>query len=165
MFNEKDREILTIIQENGRISNAEIARRIDLAPSAVLERVKKLEERGVIKGYVAQLDKRLVGFSVTAFIAIKTSNYGGGADDKLAKIPQVLEVYDIAGEDSYLIKVCVRDTVDLSRLIRKEIRSVPDITSTKTTIVLQTKKESTILPLALNEVETKTQRKTRRKKK
>ena len=69
------------------------------------------------------------------------------------RFPQVLEVYDIAGEDTYMVKVCVRDTVDLSRLIRKEIRTIPDIVSTKTTIVLQTTKETAILPLNLARAE------------
>ncbi len=147
MLEKKDAQILRIIQQNARVSNAEIGRQIKLAPSAVFERLKKLEERGVISGYVAILNKREIGFKVTAFISIKTSNYGGGADDLLAEIPQVLEVYDVAGDDSYLVKVCVKDTEDLSRLIREEIRTIPDIVSTKTTIVLQTTKESTQIPL------------------
>lgn len=147
-----DRQILEILQLNGRESSAEIARQVGLAPSAVIERIKKLEAKGVILSYNAKLDKREVGLSVTAFVAIKTSNYGNGEDELLAKIPQVLEVYDIAGEDSYLIKVCVIDTIDLSRLLREEIRAIPDIVSTKTTIVLQTAKESVILPLNVGEV-------------
>ena len=153
MLDEKDRKILEIIQKNARISNAELGRQVKLAASAVSERLKKLEDRRVILGYETKLDKREVGLSVTAFIAIKTSNYGGGADELLAKIPQVLEVYDIAGEDTYMVKVCIRDTVDLSRLIRKEIRTIPDIVSTKTTIVLQTTKETAILPLNLPRAE------------
>ena len=87
MLDQKDKQILEIIQKNARISTAELGRQVKLAASAVSERLKKLEDRGVILGYETKLDKREVGLSVTAFIAIKTSNYGGGSDEVLAKIP------------------------------------------------------------------------------
>ncbi len=90
MIGEIDLEILNIIQENARISNAEIARQVGLAPSAVLERVRKLEERGVIQGYAAEIDPAQVGFGLTAFVFVRTSDRCGGTDRVLAKIPEVL---------------------------------------------------------------------------
>ena len=101
MINEIDKQILNIIQKDARISNAEIARQVGLAPSAVLERVKKLEERGVIKGFEAKLDAVQLYFGLTAFVAVRTHECCAETDKFLAEIPEVLEVHDVAGEDSY----------------------------------------------------------------
>lgn len=146
-MNDIDREILNIIQQDARISNAEIARQVGLAPSAVLERVKKLEERGIIKGFETKLDAAQLGFGLTAFIAVRTNECCYETDKFLTEIPEVLEVHDVAGEDSYLLKVRVKDTEHLSRLMRERLKNVPNVASTKTTIVLQTIKETNALPL------------------
>ena len=147
MINEIDRKILNIIQQDARIANAEIARQVGLAPSAVLERVKKLEERGVIRGYAAELDAAQLDFGLTAFVAVRTNDCCSETDKFLAEIPEVLEVHDVAGEDSYLLKVRAKSPEDLARLLRERLRNVPNIASTKTTIVLQTIKETTALPI------------------
>ncbi|MBC7796020.1 MAG: Lrp/AsnC family transcriptional regulator [Pyrinomonadaceae bacterium] len=148
MINDIDNQILNIIQTDARISNAEIARQVGLAPSAVLERVKKLEERGIIRGYSTELDAVQVGFGLTAFVAVRTNDCCVETDKFLAAIPEVLEVHDVAGDDSYLLKVRVKNTEDLARLLRERLKNVPSIASTKTTIVLQTIKETTALPIA-----------------
>jgi len=147
MINDIDRQILNIIQTDARIANSEIARQVGLAPSAVLERVKKLEERGVIKGFETKLDAAQLDFGLTAFVAVRTTACGGETDDFLAQIPEVLEVHDVAGEDSYLLKVRVKNTEELALLLREKLKNVPNVSTTKTTIVLQTIKETTALPL------------------
>lgn len=147
MINEIDIKILNIIQQDARISNAEIARQVGLAPSAVLERVRKLEERGVIRGYAAEIDAAQVGFGLTAFVFVRTNECGDGTDQLLAKIPEVLEVHDVAGEDSYLIKVRAKNTEDLALLLREKLKVLTSVLSTRTTVVLQTIKETTALPL------------------
>ncbi len=147
MIDAIDTEILTIIQRDARISNAEIARQIDLAPSAVLERLRKLEDRGVIQGYSTRIDPRQVGMGLTVFISVRTSECGGGVDEALSAIPEVLEVHDVAGEDCYMIKVRTSDTEAHSRLLRDQIKLIPKVVSTKTTVVLQTFKETNALPL------------------
>lgn len=146
MINDIDIKILNIIQEDGRIANAEIARQVGLAPSAVLERLRKLEERGVIRGYAAEIDAAQVGFGLTAFVFVRTS-VCGNLDQTLAQIPEVLEVHDVAGEDCYLLKVRVRNTEELGNLLREKLKAIPEIISTRTTVVLQTIKETTALPL------------------
>jgi len=156
-----DKQILTIMQLDARISNAEIARQIDLAPSAVLERVRKLEERGVIRGYHTDIDPRAVDFGLTVFVAVRTSECGGIAEQELSAIPEVLEVHDVAGEDSYLLKIRTKDTDDLGRLLREKIKPIPNVLGTRTTVVLQTFKESTALPLE-NCSEKKTKRRAAR---
>ena len=147
MIDAIDKEILTIIQRDARISNAEIARQIDLAPSAVLERLRKLEERGVIQGYSTRIDPRQVGLGLTVFVSVRTSECGGGVDEALSAIPEVLEVHDVAGEDCYLIKVRTKDTEALGNLLRERIKLIPKVLGTRTTVVLQTYKETNALPL------------------
>ena len=142
-----DRQILSIVQQDARISNAEIARQIGLAPSAVLERLRKLEERGVIQGYSTRIDPRQVGLGLTVFVSVRTSECGGGVEEALSAIPEVLEVHDVAGEDCCLIKVRTKDTEALGQLLRETIKLIPKVIGTKTTVVLQTFKETNALPL------------------
>lgn len=153
-MNEIDKQILNILQQDARTANAEIARRVGLAPSAILERIKKLEERGVIRGYAAELDATELGYGLTAFVAVRTNECCSETDKFLAEIPEVLEVHDVAGEDSYLLKVRARNPEDLARLLRERLKNVPNVASTKTTIVLQTIKETTALPIERNTEET-----------
>jgi Lrp/AsnC family leucine-responsive transcriptional regulator len=140
-----DRQILTILQNDARTSNAELARRVGLAPSAVLERVRKLEEKNIIRGAHAVLDHRQLEFGLTAFVAVRTSDCGG--EENFVEIPEVLEVHDVAGEDSYLLKIRAKDTEDVGRILREKIKVIPTVLGTRTTVVLQTFKETTVLPL------------------
>jgi Lrp/AsnC family leucine-responsive transcriptional regulator len=147
MIDDIDKQILNIVQSDGRTSNAEIARQVNLAASAVLERIRKLEERGVIRGYSASVAPKAVGFGLTAFVSVRTNECGDGTDLLLAQIPEVLEVHDVAGEDSYLIKVRAADPEDLGVLLKEKIKSIPTVVTTRTTVVLQTVKETMELPL------------------
>ncbi|HEY7862194.1 MAG TPA: Lrp/AsnC family transcriptional regulator [Thermoanaerobaculia bacterium] len=159
MIDTKDIEILTILQENARTSNAEIARRVSLAPSAVFERIRKMEERGVIRGYAVSIDPHVVERALLAFIFVRSRDTVGSlrAAEALAQIPEVLEVHDVAGEDCYLLKVRVRDAEAVGTLLRERIGPIRQISSTRTTIVLETVKETSALPLpapaALDEAE------------
>lgn len=149
MIDEIDAKILTILQEDARTSFADIARRVGMAPSAIHERVRKLEERGVLVGYHARVTPRAVDLPLLAYVFVRSDARPGVADPPrlLAEIPNVLEVHHIAGEDCYLVKVRARDPEDLGRLIRTRFAAVPTIVSTRTTIVLETTKDSTSLPL------------------
>ena len=153
MINDLDRQILTILQKSARTSNAEIARQIGLAPSAVFERIRKLEERGVLRSYGAQVDPRAVGLGLVAFTFVRSNDRPGGVQtaEKLAEIPEVLEVHHVAGEDCFLVKVRAADTESLGRLLRERLGKIGTITSTRTTIVLETVKETVELPIAVEE--------------
>ena len=146
MINEIDKQILNIVQKDAKISNAEIARQVGLAPSAVLERVRKLEERGVIRGYAAEINAAEIGFGLTAFVFVKTS-FCGTIGSVIAEIPEVLEVHDIAGEDCYLLKIRAENTEALGKFFREKLKPLPEIVSTRTTIVLQPIKETIALPI------------------
>jgi Lrp/AsnC family transcriptional regulator, leucine-responsive regulatory protein len=149
MIDDIDREILNILQEDARTTNSEIARQVGLAPSATLERVRKLEARGLIRGYEARLDPKALGWGLLAFVFVRADERLGAeeAEQQLAAIPEVQEVHHVAGEDCYLVKVRVADTAALGRLLREKIGAIPTLRSTRSTIVLETVKESARLPL------------------
>lgn len=144
-----DTQILTVLQDNCRTSNAEIARRVDLAPSAVFERIRKLEEKGVIRGYRADIDPKALDVGQLAFIFIRSNDRPGsdGTAAALAAIPEILEVHHVAGEDCFLAKARAKDAESLGRLLRERLGRIPSITSTRTTIVLEVVKETSALPL------------------
>jgi Lrp/AsnC family transcriptional regulator, leucine-responsive regulatory protein len=149
MIDSIDKEILNIIQRDARISNAEIARQVELAPSAVLERIRKLEDRGIIRGYSADIEPKELGFGLTAIIAVRTSECGAGVGDQLAAIPEVQEVHEVAGDDCFYIKIRAADTESLGVLLREKIKAVPNVVNTRTTVVLKTFKEGNLLPIEL----------------
>ena len=149
MINEIDKKILNILQKNSRTSNVEIARQVGLAQSATLERIRKLEERGVIKGYGVQLDGQAVGLGLLAFVFIRTEEMCGEekVTRQLANLPEVLELHHVAGEDCFLVKVRTANTEMLGRLLREKFGTIKGVRTTRTTIVLNTSKETTALPL------------------
>lgn len=149
MIDDLDLKILGILQADGRTSHAELARQVGLAASAVHERVKKLEERGIVRGYSARLDPEALGKRLLAFVFLRAEDDGGSNEVALAlaRIPEVLEVHHVAGEDCYLAKVRTADTESLGRLIRERFRAIPQVHSTRSTIVLETVKEDLALPL------------------
>lgn len=148
-LDEIDLQILSLKQADASVSNADLARQIGMAPSAALERVKKLEQKGVIQQYTARLNADLLGLRLLAFVFIKSSEGPGNATvaKQLAKIPDVLELHHIAGDDCYLLKVRASDPQSLIRLMREKMGKIPGILSTKTTIVLETLKETNQLPV------------------
>ena len=149
MIDTTDREILKILQQNARVSNAEIARQVRMAPSAILERIRKLEARGVIKGYEVRIDPEALGLNLLAYIMVRTKDSGGElhTGEALARIEEVQEVHHIAGEDCFLVKARVRDARALGRLLRERFASGGGISTTRTTIVLETLHETTRLPI------------------
>jgi Lrp/AsnC family transcriptional regulator, leucine-responsive regulatory protein len=148
-MNEIDRQILSILQEDARVTNVEMARRVGLAPSAVLERVRKLEARGLVRGYEARLDAAALGQGLLAFMFVQSDERVGSGETgaALSAVPGVQEVHHVAGEDCYLVKVRVADAAELGRLLRDRIGTIPSVRSTRTTIVLETVKETTAVRL------------------
>ena len=144
-----DALILDKLQDNARETQAEIARAVGLAPSAVLERVRKLEARRIIRGYSADLDPVVLDRAMLAFVAVRSVE--GPSDDsvsrQLSQLPEVLEVHHVAGDDCYLIKVRTKDAEALGVLLRTTIGRIPGVRSTRTTIVLETVKETSRLPI------------------
>ncbi len=148
-----DLKILTLLQPNSYLSNVELAKKLGMAPSAVLERVKKLEQREIITGYPTRINPEALNLNLLAFIFIKSSEGPGNATvaKQLAKFPEILELHHIAGEDCYIAKVRAKDPLSLVQFMRERFSKVKGITNTKTTIVLQTVKEDNHLPISKRE--------------
>jgi Lrp/AsnC family leucine-responsive transcriptional regulator len=151
MIDEIDRQILALLQEDARLSNAALAEKVGSTSSTVHERVKKLERRGIIKGYVAVVDPQLVGKTITAFIRLTVGLTAQGYMESKNGVmeiclsePNVLECHGVAGEDCYILKVRVANPQELEKLIER-IRTKAQISRTITSIVLSTIKETTAL--------------------
>ena len=139
-----DLEILQILQKKARIPNVEVARTIGMAPSAVLERIKKLEAKGIIEGYEVRLNSNQFNCAMIAFIQLKIAPISSLSQtaQHLAQIDQVQEVHHLAGEDCLMIKLRIADNEELESILRRKISTLKDITETKTLIAISTYKES-----------------------
>ena len=143
-----DAKLLTILQQEGDTSKAELARQVDLTPPAVLERLKKLRERGLLRATTAVLDPELLGYSCLAFVQVQTDpRETDRVAQALAGVVGVQEVHHVAGEDCLFVKVRCTDTRSLSKLLRESFHGCPGVRSTRSTIVLETVKETSSLPI------------------
>ena len=145
-----DHRILHALQDDARTTQSEIASQVGLSQPGVADRIRKLEERGVIRGYAVQLDPRKLGHDVRAFIGvgIEHPKHHDAFCKKMLGLPEVLECHRVAGQDSYLLKVMTHSTETLDRLISDFIRRTPGVTRTQTTIVLSSAKEGARVPLS-----------------
>ncbi|MEA2505420.1 MAG: Lrp/AsnC family transcriptional regulator, leucine-responsive regulatory protein [Actinomycetota bacterium] len=140
-----DREILRLLRQDGRMSVASIAKEVGLSGPSVHERIKKLEQRGIIAGYTAILEPRLLNRPHVAFVMVTLAEGNEFAIDdpivaRICDEPDVLEFHRIAGEDCYLIKVRSATNKELEELLRR-IRKIRGVARTRTTIVLSTELE------------------------
>ncbi len=144
-----DLHILNILQEKARIPNVEVARRIGMAPSAVLERIKKLEAQDIIQGYEVRLNPEMFDCAMIAFIQIKVDPPDRLADTGrlLAGIDQIQEVHHLAGEDCLMVKMRVSDNTQLETILRTRITPLDHIKDTRTLIALSTYKENAKIQL------------------
>jgi Lrp/AsnC family transcriptional regulator, leucine-responsive regulatory protein len=152
-LDETDRSILHLLQENARISNAEIGRRIGIVSSAVYQRLRRLEEERVVLHYDCVLNARELDLGLVVFIKVQASEAFAEHDTgaQLAALPHVLEVHRLVGEPCFILKARVRDTDALAALLEDEIGGIPSIGSTRTSIVMRTLKETTQLPLRMGD--------------
>jgi Lrp/AsnC family leucine-responsive transcriptional regulator len=140
-----DHSILDLLQRDGRATQLEISRTVGLSQPAVAERIRKLEERGVITSYTARVDAKKLGKDITAFIGVTIEHpkYFEGFAKKVAAMPEILEAHRVAGQDSYILKVKTANTRTLDQLLVETLRTIAGVTRTNTTIVLSSIKEET----------------------
>lgn len=133
-----DRKIITLLARDGRMSFTDLARSTGLSVSAVHQRVRRLEQRGVIRGFGAQLDSDVIGLPLTAFVSIKPIDPAAPDDapERLADLEAIEACHSVAGEESYILKVRVASPGELETLLQ-QIRSAANV-STRTTVVLST---------------------------
>ncbi len=149
MIDELDKKILKILQEDARIPNSDIAKKIGIVPSATAERIKKLVQRGIISGYDVRLNAKSIQLGLVAFVFVRADEPVNTCSTalELAALPEVLEIHNIAGEDCYLLKVRIRDTEALGQFLRDKVGSIATVRNTRTVIALETFKENGPLPL------------------
>ncbi len=147
-----DHRILQAIQDNARISNVDLARELGVAPSTMLERMRKLEKNGVLKGFRAILDPESLGYTIQAFVSVTLDRH----DHKLIEsferdvqtIAHVRSCYHLTGRFDYLLAVVARDLTHLGKLVKERIASIPGIGTAETFLVLSNVKEENGWPLA-----------------
>ena len=146
-----NRKILEILQDNGAITNSDLAGLIGLSAASTLERVKKLEKNGFITQYVALVDPEKVGKGLTAFMEISIADHSSEALqvflDAISTIPEILECHHITGEKDYILKVVTEDVQSYEKLAVEKVAKIPHIGRVNTMIVLSTKKQLTAIPL------------------
>ncbi len=147
-----DRAILTVLQEDARISNAELARRVGLSPSPCLRRVRELEASGVIRRFVTLLEPAAVGMAVSIFVNVTLERQVEGAlegfEAALLDRPEVMECYLMTGDADYLLRVVVPDLPAYERFLLDHLTRIPGVASIKSSVSLSQVKYRTALPLS-----------------
>jgi len=146
-----DKRILHELQQNGRLTNQELADRVGLSPSPCLRRVRHLEQQGVIEGYRAVVASKVVGLSITAFVRLRLATHEGATVDaveqRLRAIPHIVEAHLLAGDWDYLVRIVTPSFAEYERLLREHLRAIPSLASIDTTFAFAETKPFSPLPL------------------
>lgn len=151
-----DRRILSVLQTNGRLTNQEIAEQVNLSPSPCLRRIRRLEQAGVIRQYVALLDAAKLGLGLLAYVNVRLEKHGEAPGSRsprtdfaasVAKWPEVVACYAMTGEMDYLLRVHVEDMAHFSHFMMETLLRHPAVLDVKSSFALQRIKDTTALPL------------------
>lgn len=146
-----DRRILELLQKEGRITNSELATRVNLSPSPCLRRVKALEQSGVIRQYVALVDPRKVGLGLLAYVTVKLEKKGKMPSEQFVRAieswKEVIACYSMTGDMDYLLRVNVEDLDHYSRFVMEKLLKLPSVLDVKSNFVLERVKDTTTIPL------------------
>lgn len=146
-----DLRILAVLQSDGRITNAELADKVSLSPSACLRRLQRLESDGVLTGYSAQVDPQAVGLGLQAFVRVQLSKHESALVERFVALvndwPEVVSCYALTGDMDYLLHVYVSDLQDFSRFLLDRLLNASGVADVNSSFVLRTVKHSTALPL------------------
>ena len=150
-FDRFDKSILRALQQDGRISNVQLAQTVNLSESACLRRVRALEDAGLIERYVALLDQKAIGLTGTVFVHIalrREEQSELAAFEKAVKdVPEVMECYLMTGESDYLVRVACRDPADFERLHSQHLTRLPGVARVQSSLALRVVRRSTELPI------------------
>ena len=151
ILDDLDRAILRELMRNGRVTNAELAERVHLSPSACLRRVRALEETGVVDSYVTLLDAAKAGLAGSAFIFVTLEQQGRALLDaferEARRHPEITECYLLAGTADYLLRIVFRDSRDFERIHTEILTQMPGVSRVQSTLPLRTVKKTTVLPI------------------
>ena len=150
-FDKIDMAILTQLQRDSKITNATLSKRVGISPPSTLERVKKLEQSGIIKGYVALIDPTTVGKSITAIVSVSLTKHGvehlRAFNDAVEGFDEVLDCWHIAGEDDFILRVLTTDMESYEHFVVHSLSAVGNIARVRTSFCMSTVKETTVIPL------------------
>ncbi|MGI8936391.1 MAG: Lrp/AsnC family transcriptional regulator [Phormidesmis sp.] len=148
-FDELDCKILSILSREGRVRWSALAEQLGVSAPAIADRVRRLEKEGVVTGYAARLDAEKLGLSLSAFVLLTLEHpqYRQSLIDYVQACENVQSCHHIVGEGDYLLKICCRSTADLERILSEELKALPGIQQTRTTIALSTVKDTAVLPI------------------
>jgi Lrp/AsnC family leucine-responsive transcriptional regulator len=145
-----DLKILKILQENSKITNLDLSKKIGLSPAPTLERVKKLEQTGIVESYHALVNAKAIGLNVKTFVLVSLAwQMENALDkflDKVREIPEIVECYIITGEADFLMKIVTKDIPSYEHILFKTLSQIEEIERLKTLMTLSTVKESKVLP-------------------
>ena len=151
-LDETDIQILLLLQKEGRITNADLAKSVGLSPPSVLQRVRILEKAGLIRGYHAILDAEKLGLKITAMVMITLSLHQEQPIERFRRsvqdIPEILECYHVSGDCDFLLKVVVRDMKAYELFVREKLSKIKGIQQIRTSFVFGVNKHTTIIPFA-----------------
>lgn len=146
-----DRKILEILQSRAKITNAKLSEEIGLSPAPTLERVKKLEQMGVITSYHAKLDIEKIGLGVTTFVLATLSGHNRanieGFIEEINKIPEVVECHHITGAGDFILKVVAKDIASYQKLMLEKVSDIKQVDNMQSMVVLSTFKDSKVIPV------------------
>ena len=147
-----DLEILAALQEDGRMTNVDLAARVGLTAPPCLRRVRSLEQAGVIKGYHARLDPIALGYAITVFAMVSLKSQAEhdlrAFEDHVASLPEVRECHMLNGEIDFILKIVAPDLQSFQRFLTSELTSAPNVASVKTSLTIRTSKDSPGVPIA-----------------
>ncbi|MBN2472722.1 MAG: Lrp/AsnC family transcriptional regulator [Anaerolineae bacterium] len=147
-----DLAILDLLQENGRMSNADLARHTNLSPPAIHARLRRLETDGFIRQYAAILDREALGYDLLCFISViiqvHQPNSVGSIKEAMQALPEVLECHHVTGEYDYLLKVAIRNRKELEHFVMEKLTPIPGIAKIHTSLVLKEIKSTTAIPIS-----------------
>lgn len=146
-----DRRMLRALQNDGRMTNADLARMVNLSESACLRRLRALEAEGVISRYAAVVNERAVGLPISVFVTVTLASQAEGVltafEAAVAGVPEVVECYLMTGASDYLLRLVVRDVDDLERIHARELTRLPGVTRVSSSVAMRTVVKRSALPL------------------
>ncbi len=152
-LDEKDQQLLLSLQQNARISNAELARQVDLSPPGLQRRLRKLEESGIIERYTTLVNREALGYDMLCFVQVTLLRHEPQSNrrfkEMVQEMPEVLECFHVTGEFDYLLKVVVRNRGHLEKFLLEKLTPVPGMDKIRTSLVLREIKNEVVVPLEL----------------
>ncbi len=150
-LDQTDRKILTILQKHAKITNAQLSKDIDLSPAPTLERVKKLENTGIIESYHAKLNGQLLGFDINAFVQVKVNRFDKKSVEsflgKIGKVDEVIECHSVTGFYNFLLRVVAKDMKSFESVLSEKVSTITEVNEYNSMVIMSTPKDTKVIPV------------------